>query len=99
MCVFQVVFNPVNGLRKNRFKNRFAQILTCTEAVRPENLTIMGEISRRIRISGRKCLTNASRTRKLGKTNLRKTTQFCDLSYFSLFFFQFFDFALVSLSF
>ena len=32
----------------------------------------MGEILRRIRISGRKCLKNASRYRKLGKTNLRK---------------------------
>ena len=32
----------------------------------------MGEILRRIRISDRACLKNASRCRKLGKTNLRK---------------------------
>ena len=33
--------NPVNGFKqKNRLKNTFAYILTCTEAVRPEKLTI-----------------------------------------------------------
>ena len=30
----------MNGLKKDRLKNKFAQMLTCTEAVRPENLTI-----------------------------------------------------------
>ena len=43
------------------------------------------DFSRRIRISGRKCLKNASRYRKLGKTNLRKIEKIYFLTWFSYF--------------
>ena len=47
-------------------------MLTCTEAVRPEHLAIWVKFYVESEIQVENTLKNASRTRTLGKTNLRK---------------------------
>ena len=66
----------------NRINEEFMEV---NKAEVKNNIDYMGEFLRRIRISGRKCLKNASRYRKLGKTNLRQIEKKHVLTCFSYF--------------